>query len=428
MTKWYLALLLLLIFLIPANLFLKLDVSHAYVHGLLVDYLIPKLYASDLPIIGILGLWAVEIFKQKKAIPKFSKLSLVGSFILLLLLFRQFLTQNSEAAIWYFSKLIEFGAFAFFLSQHQAVLKNKLLSWVLLFTLLFQSAVGITQFYTQSSVFHNYLALGEVNYSHAIGLAKDNFFHTEQILPYGTTAHPNILGGFLTIGLLIILSQLQLTEVMKKRKASIALLICGGLVIGFALFLTQSLSAWGTLGIGLIILWQRRQFKFGLAVALFVGMGLASPIFVHYGAKLYPTNESFLRREMLTQAAFNMIKKNPLTGVGLNNFTVNLEQYANSSEIVRFVQPAHNIFILWFAETGLLGIVLLGLMMLITPFKKLALPILVLLPTALLDHYLLTQQTGLLIAVLLFTRFVSESRDKMTVNETVKKEETFKML
>src|SRR5260221_404184 len=93
-----------LIFLIPSNLFLKFLVDSAYVNGLLVDYLLPKLYVSDLPILLMLGIWLFELVKKRA---KFSAKFL--PLILLLAMFGalQFLTAKPFAAIWFLGKLIE---------------------------------------------------------------------------------------------------------------------------------------------------------------------------------------------------------------------------------------------------------------------------------------------------------------------------------
>src|SRR5579859_6736082 len=102
----YLFLLATTIFLIPSNLFLKFGVNTSYVHGLLVDYLLPKLYASDLPILLLLVLWAKEIW-QKKKWPKLKKPSVETVILvccIVLLFGRQFFTAKPIAAIWFFAK------------------------------------------------------------------------------------------------------------------------------------------------------------------------------------------------------------------------------------------------------------------------------------------------------------------------------------
>jgi O-antigen ligase len=115
-----------------------------------------------------------------------------------------------------------------------------------------------------------------------------------------------------------------------------------------------------------------------------------------------------------------MIVKSPFTGVGLDNFTVNLDRNTRSTEAVRFMQPAHNVAILWLAETGVMGM-LLALMSFVFVKQKLQvtwlkdklffIPIIILLPILTLDHYVFSQQTGLLLCIFFLFEFQSETTD-----------------
>jgi len=55
-----------LIFSIPLNLFLKLNESSSYVGGLKIDYLISKIYLTDIFIGLILLSWLLLIFKKNR--------------------------------------------------------------------------------------------------------------------------------------------------------------------------------------------------------------------------------------------------------------------------------------------------------------------------------------------------------------------------
>jgi len=105
-----------------------------------------------------------------------------------------------------------------------------------------------------------------------------------------------------------------------------------------------------------------------------------------------------------------MFKERPVTGVGLNNFTVVMDQYGYIPATTRFLQPVHNIYLLILAETGLTG--LLGFAYLIWkgPFwRNKAGPYCLLFFLGLFDHWPLTLQTGLLLwPVLMLSR--SQSR------------------
>ncbi len=431
MTKWYITLLCVTIFLIPSNLFFKFDISHAYVHGLLVDYLIPKLYLSDLPIFAILILWLKELIDRKKIKDIKNPVVLIFSLLLVALFSRQLVSTVPRASLWFFLKLLEMAGLAMFLISHHAFLKDKKIWWTVAMTFIFQAVVGVIQFYTQQSVFHTYRALGEVDFSHTVGLAKDNYFSTENILAYGTTSHPNVLGGFLVVCGLLLLDHFifQKSKMTTRRWAGAVVIL---MIVGWSIFMTQSISALLTLVIGLIFLQCKKFFghfdqvvstKKNLIFALFflfLSCGVV-PLLLHSGAGRLPGNQSFSRRDLLNQAAESMIIDHPIVGVGLNNFTTKVDTYEQTREAVRFIQPVHNVAILWVAETGLIGVLLIGMTYYVFKQRTLKswphkssflLPISILLPILALDHYLLTQQTGLLISVFFLFMFHLDGDDQ----------------
>jgi O-antigen ligase len=116
--------------------------------------------------------------------------------------------------------------------------------------------------------------------------------------------------------------------------------------------------------------------------------------------------ESLFRRNFLNSQAFAISQEQPIAGVGLGLFTTTLKTpSAHFGELVRFVQPAHNVPLLLLAETGIVGLLLVFL-----TIKKYFWPIdapwLVLLSVLLsLDHYLVTQWAGgVLLALILATK------------------------
>ena len=112
-----------------------------------------------------------------------------------------------------------------------------------------------------------------------------------------------------------------------------------------------------------------------------------------------------------------MFEKNPVLGVGLNNFYNNLNPF---SEKIFLIQPVHNIFILVLSQTGIIGFLFL-LSILILGFVKM-----IKLKTnkpkylfclffsvcflGMFDHYFLTLQQGqLLFTIFLATTLLDKS-------------------
>jgi hypothetical protein len=402
------------IFLWPSNLFFKFAEQTAYVNGLQVDYLIPKLYASDLVILAILFCWAGERWysKQKKrqVISGGPLPLIVGVMIFFLFAMLQVVSAKPLTSLVFLARLGEMSLLAAWLVSHRSFFKSPIWLGALTLMVLAQSLIGLGQVWQQSSVFPSYVWLGETRLDQRAGLAWVSFGNQLYLPPYGTTAHPNILAGVLSIGAIILLVNWKFLDgVMAKKAASVAI----ALALITILF-TQSWSAILSFGLGLAAIWlsqkhlsqKMRQLIQINSLAVFALV----PVVFFFLAKIFPENTSIVRRAILNQAALEMFFKSPLTGVGLNAFTAKLEDISTYREAVRFVQPAHHVGLLMLAELGIAGVNLLGILkyLLGKMYKEglanisAVLPFLWLpfLPIASLDHYLWTNQVGLLMVVL----------------------------
>ena len=134
-----------------------------------------------------------------------------------------------------------------------------------------------------------------------------------------------------------------------------------------------------------------------------------------FRGQLQFASESLELRQELNKVAIKMIKKYPLTGVGLNNFIPSLTQFKKGLSYQE-LQPVHNIYLLIGAESGLMG---LGLFLWLIYLsyrkflqgnneitkqrnKKLSIILTAILLLGLFDHYFFTlQQTQLLFAVVM---------------------------
>ncbi len=422
-----------IIFLLPTNFFLKFFESASYVNGLRIDYLIPKLFPSDILILIILLISLVEWLKKnnlKNKASNFSKkylskepwlFSLLAIFVI-----RQFLTPYPISSVVYLLKLIELGFFIAFLFKNKTKIYSEVIEKSVIATLFFQSSIAIYQYVNQKTLI-GYALLGEPNLNNYIGISKSETFGIEKIIPYGTTAHPNVLGGFLAIYLLYLFNKTGWKS--KLEFNSTIFIMTQSLIISLAivaLFLTQSVSAILTFIIGLCFIFYQKYskkteaslqkiFRFKTISLISLGFIFLSIISINLLSMVYPKDQSLNRRNYLNVAALEMAKNNIVAGVGLNNFTAKVEHYSNNREVVRFVQPTHNIVLLLFAETGILGFATLGILLHRVFFKNLPSVfyrlkilqkkrrswwwILVLLPIALLDHYFLTLNAGMLLVV-----------------------------
>lgn len=380
-----------IIFTFSLNLFYKISLDGAYVHGLLIDYLIPKIYLTEFFLIPFL---AIEMIQLKKV-----KLSTYFCLLVLFLLIRQLLSQNALAA---FTHLLHFTELLFFLSvvKHDPIFKTKMAEkfslGAMFCVLLFQSLLAIYQFIFQQS-FLAYKFLGETDLRDFANISKAQFIFGEKILPYGTLSHPNILAG-----LVVILSILIIGKIKGSRKAQIILILNALLII----FLTQSFTALFTLGLYFIYrLLDRVKAKKLLVVVIYYCFIIFLPYLLSRTATMNLDSNSINRRVALNQASLEMFKENMILGVGINNFTLKLEKYSGGSinnETVRFVQPVHNLLFLILSEGGLLLFVVLFLLIRQAKIDSFYSKSMILLAIASLDHYLLTQFSGLSLLALFY--------------------------
>jgi len=456
------------IFCIPSNLFYQLLPNYGYVGGLQVDYLIPKLYLVDLLILGILGSQMitvafagqpVSIFARREIVTWFKKQLTPTTLLLatcyLLLLTRQLFTPFPISAVWFLLQTtlrIGFGGWLVgrFQKHNSQPYRPTALkpSWLheifdilystlylpLLLTLIFQSALGLYQFLTQRTLL-GFWFLGEPTLHSQPGLATSDFHWLDgligtsfglRILPYGTTPHPNVLAGFLVVGTLLLFQFLIFNfKVLFQARSSWQLLKILGLLlitcfVLLCLFLTQSVSAWLSLLIGLGYLSAKKVFlRYQPAVFIsFILAILIMPIFLSILSSRYSQLATLTRRNELNIAALKMIWARPVAGVGMNQFAAVLEEVHTQNEVVRFIQPAHHTVLLFVAENGVLGVLIVMIFMRSTKntaFFSVLLSGLILLPIIGLDHYLYSLPQGQLLSVLLLCFITSLDKNTSTI-------------
>ncbi len=374
----------LVVFTLSLNLFYKVSLNGAYVHGLLIDYLIPKIYLAEFFLIPFL---IIELKQLKKI-----KLSSSLCFLLLIFLIRQLLSNSALAALTHLIHIAEICLF-FQVIKNEPIFRTKTgekFSLGAMFAVvIFQSLIAIYQFIFQKSLL-NYHLLGETNLHDLANITKAQFFFGERILPYGTLPHPNILAG-----LIVIFSILILQKIKGCKKTQIALIINVLLII----YLTQSVTALLTICLFLVyLLIDRLKIKIAMITLIYYFFLLILPYSLSQITNKEITKDSITRRVALNQVALTIFEKNVLFGVGINNFTLEAEKNTTnlvSKEIVRFVQPVHNLLFLILSEGGLLLMTIILIFIYEARIDNFAKKTMILLAIASLDHYLISQFSGL---------------------------------
>ena len=179
----------------------------------------------------------------------------------------------------------------------------------------------------------------------------------------GILGGPNVLGTWLLLPLSVFISYLFSTSNQKHK--TIVFLVA---MVGLITFLyTFCRSAWGGFIAGclllLCILEIRKRLKREYLVALLILVPLVfiatyvSGTASNIKSRIFSDETGAWEvRPELNSIAMRMVKEHPFAGVGLNNFQVVSHRYDLSKFTTVFDAPAHNVFMLFASETGVLGL------------------------------------------------------------------------
>ena len=422
--------------LLPTQLGYHSWPAWALVLGRKIDYLSPTLFLTDITIVLTLVSF---VYDERRLLLKklLSKASLLWMTSIFLFAFINIVFAVSPMVA--FSKWLKAFEYLFF-GVYIVWLKPsvKRLSLLFLIPVLYSSLLAVTQFFLQHSVGGIFWYLGERTFTiHTPGIARFAFpfpvfgmQSAELLRPYGTFPHPNVLAGFLAVILPFVIWHYPM-RVIGFRTHIFRILFFVAVSVGYAaLFLTFSRSAWiaGLIGTVIVILMKKNiipAVRFLSILALCLCALLALPYF----RQLTSESESVSVRQDLVSSALAMFRSSPIVGVGLGNFIVELPEFSVTRQIF-FLQPVHNIYLLFFTETGLLGIVALCFLLFMTlrnilhkdyfvitssprysvsssprPFVAF-LPLLFFLALGAVDHYPVTLQQGQILATLLVSLFI----------------------
>lgn len=315
---------------------------YSYVLGIPIDYLALSVYFSDITIVIFLAAFVIEKKKNLAQIDQKHRSFLIVFGLFALYLFLS--SANSLASPVFATRILLFGSLAFFAAHvfSQKKMKKPIIL-VLSASVLWQSILIIGQFVRQESL--GLWILGERSFDSAtIGIAHAQIAGFQLLRPYGTFPHPNVAAAFLTIFLLSLLGHNGLS-----RQSKILIWV----ISVVAIFLTFSQAALLVLAIAAIILTRPLRTRLVISLLVITLLGIF--------AKLVLAGQiaSIAERLTLAQAAFDITAKNPIFGVGANNFIPQLAKLdLYSIAEIRLLQPVHNIFLLILAENGLIGLLL----------------------------------------------------------------------
>jgi len=383
-----------------------------------------SIYATDLLLILLFIFWVISLIKNNSTRSSF-KIQFYDYFIFALIVVSAISIKNAINPTLGFYQLIKLAEFVFFYLYIKCYAINRFNFDYALITLIasgiFQSIIGILQFIKKSNIGLKILGESPLNIN-ASGVAV--FFNTagEKVMrAYGTTPHPNVLATFLFLTIFAF----YFVWIYKRKIGTIDYILLAGYgIMLFAFFLTFSrtfIFIWlcGFIIRGLLILfkkdfykkyWLDNQSRKKLLIILFftIAIGLLFAIFFWSDVLSRLTisgNEEAVQLRMFYNSESLKTNLN-LFGVGIGNF-VSWLMAKNPNLLARIYQPVHNIYLLIYSETGLLGISAFALFLIFlikdfiykTKLRNLyhysfLLVLLSLLTIGLFDHFLWTLQQG----------------------------------
>lgn len=194
--------------------------------------------------------------------------------------------------------------------------------------------------------------LGYVN--PAIDFFRMNF----SARPIGLLGSANVVGAFLGTALIPLLSVLFIGSVRVRWKLLLLPLIAWS---ALCLVWTQSRGAWigFVIAFGILILlgWWRRWISSRVFFAILVGglliLGAGSSVIVE--RLTTEDGGAAASRGPLNEIALQMFSYRPLTGVGANNFAVEIPNYIPPRLGSEWLYIVHNKYLLVLSETGIIG-------------------------------------------------------------------------
>jgi len=279
--------------------------------------------------------------------------------------------------------------------------------------------LGTWQFSSQTSFSSKWLGLALHNSSElgpsVIEATAPDGIVERWLRAYGPFDHPNVLGGYMALALIVILYFSLHTQT--KTKLENYILIISTVLVSAGLICSFSRSAWLAAFVGIIILLFQAKATIKKLIPFLVISAIVAGLFlVPYYYLFTPRFETNTRLEQISSnERFNgwkdslaIIKSDPLVGVGLGTYGLALEKQ-QPDKSVWFYQPVHNTFLLILAELGIVGLLLL-----IFITKRLPLALLgSLIVIALFDHWLLSLHIGPLALAVVAALTVRLARDKL---------------
>ncbi len=380
-------------------------IKEGEINGGYFEYGTYSLYASDILLLILLFLSSIYLFKNRSKLKDFkiTKFWYALAFLDLFVLISIFVASNHYLAFYkYLYFLLGIGLFS--LIVYFPYNKSKAL-FSFFSALLIQALFAIVQFLTQVSPANKWLGMAkhdpiDLGVSVVEGMGSLGFVE-RWLRSHGSLDHPNILGGFLAMGLFMVISTLinrssnaSLREgddyrrrIFKMNVVFYPLIIL--IIVGA--FFSFSRAAWLAISVSLLLFMfiavlKRDKLiqKYFLPVILYGGIVIFL-ISIPFGNLIEARFKGQGRLEYISKVeriksvslAKDVLKDNWLFGTGIGNYTLSVHDDYVSDQESYYYQPTHNTFLLVWSEIGVFGLISLLLFLIFIFFKSLSKNILI---------------------------------------------------
>lgn len=395
----------LLILLLPTQLGIHFWPDWSLFFGIRIDYLSPVIYLIDIILLIILLIWLSNVRIKKNINNKF----ILYIFLLnILFITNIYVSGNRYISIIYWLNIIKLLLLILYVAKNKISVNDitKPLSLAIIGTLI----IATLQFIKGGTLGGLFYLIGERNFNiNTPGIALVKIFNYWYIRPYASFPHPNAMAGFALVSAILLKASLNKSKLIKTAFVSAIMLIIisfskTAYIIGLVLIIININK------LNKIKLFIYKNMVYMFLIIAFIVLILST--FVLQSGMSLPKN--IQERAELSVIAGNLWAENPITGIGANNFIINIPNESRElSHIVgkstyRFFQPVHNLFLLVTVETGILGLV--GFVYLLkiclaniikNKHNYLMQILFVVLLTGAMDHYWITLlQTNMLLAII----------------------------
>jgi len=224
---------------------------------------------------------------------------------------------------------------------------------LLLIGLLLQSLIAMSQKWLGISL--GLHLFGEYREQTTFTLTHDYYLTVARV--GGTIGHPNNLAKYIELLIPLSMVMLFIRTKLRNKLASAVVFVCAFIV----LLVTLSRGGWvcfmGSIGLALLLMLRNRLINLQTLVAIVVVSFLLLAVLMGFSgmvsSRLFGDDYGAAEGRMpLNKIAMEVVKANPIMGVGAKNYW-RVMHYYNPNLVTMKVNLVHNAYLLTAAETGI---------------------------------------------------------------------------